>query len=916
MFKDLVGLPSQRRPDSSIDVGKVPHGLNTYEPADRLAITEASKLINWKIEKGGKKTPRLPIAVYSTAATTNAIKYIKAVNIGGTDYELVIDSGYKLYYLNGSLVPTLIGTLEGDATVLNYNGIVIIFDGSYIKYIEDVSTIKIAYDGGTGSSGNQFDFTADDSNQTKALGNGTNLGVAQRFKTQTWTAPYSIPPVKVSAYLSENGTAPTGAITCKIRNASDTSIILASKTFLVDADDLGSTASEYSMTFESSDITNELLQNTTYICSLEYSAGDAGNYVVVHCNNPGGTGELLYGVTDLDVPGNWSLDINRNCLMSLTPGRPPKGNYGVAWNNRPWVWGDPDNLGVMHYGNLSHLDWSTSNGGGSLGIVDDSGDAYEVGSAEPFWDALHVFGTQLQPYMVKISGTEPDNYAQSKIFNEPWTVPLGVVNSVNELWFVNGDGISPISGVQEYGDFRTNLASEPIYDRLKDYWDSSTCFAGYYAKDGQLWLVMPTYNRILVCHVKLGVPGPDGQSVRYPWTEYELYRYELTDTDTYKWTKDASNEYYVQTLAGGDPSIDSKPDFVIMDGVKLTEGTQGSLTDHEWDYDSTPGYPTIYVKDATGDPDTSGVSVKTIMLPTCLEQSGANMLLGGSDKFIYKINAAATAFTDMASIGIAPVWASGWVEVPGGYAEFSKLQALMSAETAPTGTEMVTNGEFSTTTDDWTTGIGLTSATVVDSSSDPGSASGGTDNNCAKLICNGLGTLGRISQIINIEDGKSYEIFCRVYAKSANQYQNAAMMLISGKDINGNSTTHAAIPIVDEDAWETLSTIITVYGSTINVQLYVLGTYSGDIAYFDKVSCIRETAFSSMDVNIHTDRQYTTPTGTITLQLPETSTEQQEQLFQFISFIGWSIMIETDNISMSSPIFDDGLRLWFRALQT
>jgi len=86
-----------------------------------------------------------------------------------------------------------------------------------------------------------------------------------------------------------------------------------------------------------------------------------------------------------------------------------------------------------------------------------------------------------------------------------------------------------------------------------------------------------------------------------------------TDTATYSWTASGSgtNEYYLRTLAGADPDI-SKPNQVTMDGVALTEGTAGSLSDHEWDYgdNDTLGYSTIYVRDDTGDPDASGVEIK------------------------------------------------------------------------------------------------------------------------------------------------------------------------------------------------------------------------------------------------------------------------------------------------------------------
>ena len=88
---------------------------------------------------------------------------------------------------------------------------------------------------------------------------------------------------------------------------------------------------------------------------------------------------------------------------------------------------------------------------------------------------------------------------------------------------------------------------------------------------------------------------------------------DLTDTSTYKWTASGSgtNEYYVDLLAGGDPSL-SDPNNLYMDKVRLVEGTVGSLNDHEWAYgdNDTLGYSTVYVRDDTDDPDTSGVQIE------------------------------------------------------------------------------------------------------------------------------------------------------------------------------------------------------------------------------------------------------------------------------------------------------------------
>lgn len=660
----------------TIAINGFPHGLNTYVPNFRIAQTEASALINWAIRKGGKLVTRTPISVYSNSATTSngIIDTIAEVNIGGTNYILLVDENYVLYYLDGSLDPTEIGDLEGATRIIGYNGVALLLDGDYIKYLDGVASIKIAYDAGSGSSGFQFDFTALDNDGSLQLGDGTNTRIGQMFTTQAWTAGYTIPPVTVSAYLTKEG-APTGSITVKIYKVSDDSVI-ATKTFLSDVSELdATTAAKYSATFASTDITNEMLPSTAYYFSLEHTGGDADNCVHVHYNTVTTGGKLFH------YAGAWTENTTKNGLMSLSPGRPPKGGFGAIWNNRPFVSGDPDNPGYIWYGNLTHLDWSTSDGGGYLSAVDDKNTNYDVGGLIAQFGDLYAFGTQSQPYMVKISGASPSAYVQNFLFQKPWTDHKTLVSSVNDIWYGCSDGVAPVSGVTEYGDLRTNFASDPILDRIEDYYnDSIYVFAEYYPKDGQYWFVMDAYHRVLIFHTKLGVLSPESVGIRHPISEYEFYRRELTSSD-YKWTlsKNGDNEYYLTTAAGADPAFDVQPDFISMDGAVLTEGTAGSLSDHEWDYGDMDllGYSTVYVRDESGDPDTSGVVIREIMVPSALASTTAGFLLGGSDGYVYYLDS--SVYKDLNTIQILPKCATSYLEIPFGYANFEEMQVMASS---------------------------------------------------------------------------------------------------------------------------------------------------------------------------------------------------------------------------------------------
>jgi hypothetical protein len=388
------------------------------------------------LRPGGKLVTRPPINVYSATATTSnaAIAGIFNINIGGTFYILFTDSNDILYYLDGDDEAVQIGTLEGAATIMSFNGVALIMDGGYLKYLTDTTTLKIAYDAGSGTTGFQFDNSALSVDSSIALGNGTNTRVAQKFTSPAWTAGYTIPVTSFAVYLSKT-LAPTGDITVRLRKVSDDSI-LAAKVITTGAS-LGGTAAEYTATFSSTDITTQMSTATAYYISLEYAGGDAANYVNVHYHTEA-SGGLAY-----HYAGSWTANTTKNIVGAVGPGRPPKGKFGAIWNRRPIIAGDPDNPGYAWYGNLTYLDWSTSDGGGYIGVVDTSGDNFEVGALKGFFGQLFIFGTQNQPYLVRIVGDSPSGYVQTTLFQNPWTTNKVLAGAGNDLWYATNEGASP-----------------------------------------------------------------------------------------------------------------------------------------------------------------------------------------------------------------------------------------------------------------------------------------------------------------------------------------------------------------------------------------------------------------------------------------------------------------------------------------
>jgi hypothetical protein len=773
--------PIRIRSESSLSFNGFPYGVHTSVPPFQISVREMSECVNFNVTNLGGLETRRPLTQYTKSAvlSNSPVKFISKSSIGDTDYELLVDANFNLYYLDANKDPIFIGTLEGDATILPYNGVALLLDGSYIKYLDDSLTIKIAYDDGTGPAGYQFDNQAGANDDFIPLGNGTNERVAFKFTALGWDSGYTIPPTTVTIMLSKEGDLPVAPMFVRIRKVSDDTIVAASpEDALYDVSLLDVVAVEVSYTFTSSDIVSELDPSTEYYLSLEFTGGNSTNYVKVHCSSAfetanavknggfldavtppedwtdgndavlsteavGLSGNCLkvledghdypYAYQDVDVTaeqfykvmayvkkgtqdiykmvvwdivngielydsgwirevaadwssfvsvvgyapvgctsirislyssslsgegtyiyfdsvtccksvggtayyydGTWHSDASNIPIFSLRPGLPPKASFGRIKDSRPFLGGDPDNPGYVWFGNLTHLDWSTVDGGGYVGAVDDNRNTYAVGAIETLYGDLYVYGKENQPYLCKLSGSTPSDYVLPALFQHVGATHRTLRSVGNDLWAATGIGVSTIQGVQEYGDIRAFFVSDSVGDRFVDYWDTDTAISGYNPIGGQYMLYMPNYHRVLVAHTKL--PFRMGVQIKYPWVEYEFTKDILTST-SYKWTANG-DEYYLEAASGGDPGILIQPPFLLLDGIKLVEGTAGSLNNHEWDYglDPTSTFNTVYIRDDAGDPNTTGIEIRSILAPSCFATYASVFYIGGSDGYIYKID--------------------------------------------------------------------------------------------------------------------------------------------------------------------------------------------------------------------------------------------------------------------------------------
>jgi len=493
-----IAQPKRKKPEGAIQLQGFPLGENTSVPPSQLTQKELASCIDCKIKQGGRLESREAIVKY-TSAGIGSIVDMESVSLDGTNYELVSDGDNKIYYLNntgGSTVtPVQIGTAAtaGTSYFISYNDVALICDGSYLKYCDDTTEIKMAYDAGTG--GTMFDNYSGDFDGAVTI---TTAGAGCTFTTPNWDAGYTIPSTEVFFHgiQSTSGTASIDSV--DIWDVSGSAAV-ATTGFTADIP----TASEDFLDVGYTSVIAELEPNKEY-----YALIKGENFDLSYTDVPSGGKMITAGGTP---------DTTKNPIMRVHPGLPPKAVFGDVSGNRPWI-KNPDEPGRAYFGNLTHLDWSTPNGGGYVGVVDENANSFEIGGIADLFGTPYFYGTEAHPYICKLTGSIPSEYSLPLLFQRTWTTQRTLVNANNDLWNMSATGVDNLNGVQEFGDLRTYTASDPIKDRLK-YWDTDTAFAGYHARDGQYWLYMPEFNYINVCHTKYPIRMETGE-VRYPWSRY------------------------------------------------------------------------------------------------------------------------------------------------------------------------------------------------------------------------------------------------------------------------------------------------------------------------------------------------------------------------------------------------------------
>lgn len=530
-----AGPAQKTRQYEAITFLESPMGINTVLGANQLEKDELTACFNWKFDKTGKLVTREGLTKTTNTPVPGSLVYATRVVLSATEYTLLIDSNNILYYIDDSSDPVLIGTLEGQAEVHSFGGYAIILDTGYIK-TWDGTTLRIAYDEGTGSRGYVFDNSANDDSQL-ALGNGTNTRIGYKFTTASWTSGWTIPPTGGTVKLKRSGSLPATRVYVRLRRVSDdekmaeTYIRDASTGVEVTANSVSTDATEYNFTFSSSEVFAELAPAVAYYLCAEWQGGSAAAYLNVECSDE------TSGLSYVYAAATWTANTSYTPTMSLQPGPPPKASFGRVRNNRLWASGGSDFPGVCWYSNTNTpYDYSTASGGGYIGVIDGDTDSYQVGAMFKLFGNLYFLGKAENPYLAVLSGSIGSDVAINEERKPTWSHARVVDETENNAVFINPSGVYVVTGIEQYGDLSFTSVSYPISNIIKDYYDTSG-FGCYNPNTKQYFAKLTGHSEVLVCHPDL--PVQEGSGIRYPWVMYGFSGLTPTSFNYF------DNEFYV-----------------------------------------------------------------------------------------------------------------------------------------------------------------------------------------------------------------------------------------------------------------------------------------------------------------------------------------------------------------------------------
>ena len=477
----------QTSQEEGIQLVRFPLGLNTVDPARTLGAQELADCVNFDISNNGRLVSRYGVKEHWTSSNTSAILMIAQGSINGSSRTVLSTSNKKLYYINGGAL-TEIATSDNRCYLVPYNDVMMVMDGGYLKYLDGVSSasLKLAYD----AAGSLYDTLSDGDDAYLGISEHAtyNIQAGMTYTTPNWGSLNFPTTLTVSAKLKRAGTIAAGTyVYCLLARATGNTIDAYGKASK-DAVDI-STEGE-TITFA---MTGTPQPNTSYriIFTATY-APNTSNYIQLRTSTVSSGGVGIQGaITMSGSYPTWTISsvtatakTTHIPLVKVEPGLAPQCDYGVVKESRLFV--AKATQGTIWYSNLTHLDWSTEGGGGYIGIADS---ASTVGGLQALFGELYIFGTMTMPYMAKLTGTSPEDFAVELVYNNIYASQYSLINANSDLWFTNINGVGRVSGVVEYGDVRAFSDSDLVSNKIRQYGSNDyLTFAGYRMGYGQYWL--------------------------------------------------------------------------------------------------------------------------------------------------------------------------------------------------------------------------------------------------------------------------------------------------------------------------------------------------------------------------------------------------------------------------------------------
>ena len=472
---------------------------------------------------------------------------VKAHRKLGSTHLLATDE--KVYYLDGDSLPVEIGDVAGAPRLVPFRGMGTVLDGDYLKVV--TLGAGVGYSTLYDEAGYMFGEEWLDSSIISGSWQLHSGGMTKAGFTASTPAfgPGEIPLDRVYVYLSVEGS-PTGDATIKAYST-DGATLLGTAT--VDVSTL--TAEPLLQTLRLSAEAGKTLdtpQETARYFAVEYSGGDAANYLDVHYV------DASAGLAVTDSGAGWVADAAKNPAMAVGCGLPPKGFDANVAMERLWVGGGGDDAAEkskLHYCEPDNpYNWGAHQyqGGVAGWIGVERSDGGVITQIVRFVKSLFIFKGGDEQSIHMLTGSKPGEDGDLDLSGLFWHE--GALGNTarevgNNVLYLDNDVVLGLEGINNFTDVRQAPRSRDIADLIREY-ASDEAFSVYAREQDQYWLHLPELGETLVYHVG------GGAWTTYEWAGITPSVFSHSDGITYIGGEDGHLYRTDETVSGTDGYFD------------------------------------------------------------------------------------------------------------------------------------------------------------------------------------------------------------------------------------------------------------------------------------------------------------------------------------------------------------------------